>query len=126
MVVLLDQSTKDVYIAYSFLILFLVTIFIMVRQHLDERVSSLSGYYIKEKRGAEHRNDGRLLICSAPPRGSAHLSVHPSRHRQIAFAKLVIILHKTKKKKEKVSKYRPSEESGGEDYFYELLAVSKC
>ena len=98
----------------------------MVRQHLDERVSSLSGYYIKEKRGAEHRNDGRLLICSAPPRGSAHLSVHPSRHRQIAFAKLVIILHKTKKKKEKVSKYRPSEESGGEDYFYELLAVSKC
>ena len=126
MVVLLDQSTKDVYIAYSFLILFLVTIFIMVRQHLDERVSSLSGYYIKEKRGAEHRNDGRLLICSAPPRGSAHLSVHPSRHRQIAFAKIVIILHKTKKKKEKVSKYRPSEESGGEDYFYELLAVSKC
>ena len=98
----------------------------MVRQHLDERVSSLSGYYIKEKRGAEHRNDGRLLICSAPPRGSAHLSVHPSRHRQIAFAKIVIILHKTKKKKEKVSKYRPSEESGGEDYFYELLAVPKC
>ena len=26
----------------------------MVRQHLDERVSSLSGYYIKEKRGCSH------------------------------------------------------------------------
>ena len=39
----------------------------MVRQHLDERVSSLSGCYIRERRGAEHRNDGRLLICSAPP-----------------------------------------------------------